>query len=343
MNEQLEKFLSVLSPKNPMVFRSISARGIPETISKEDAISDKTKNVYFLWGVRESAQRMTDNDIELINYIRLDIDIKKWVQESMGVTPDKWDIEWFIGEIKWAIETNAFLKDWSYIVFSGWGCHIYYSAVWGCPIKDSTDVKVWQLAMKRIYALYDKTITENLWEDYSCVFSDKAVCNTARIMRLPWSVNQKNWATCSILYEEPDRQSPLLGHVRSLWLDELKKKTELSKVRQTEIEAMKKTLIASWGWDTDLKYEIINRLPAYIIAQVILPMFVFDWKKNFKDNWKLKGYYYVGETNSICNWGSEEFAWGTTESCWNNFSLIERHLSLTKAQTFKWFEEKFKL
>jgi len=123
---------------------------------------------------------MTDHDIKTIHYVRLDIDIKKQCLEFMGLIPDEDDIITFTNEIKEKLETNEFLKDWSYIVYSGGGCHIYYSNTVGVDINDRVTPKVWQLAMKRIYTLYDDTIGD---EEY--LYSDKAVCNTARIMRLP--------------------------------------------------------------------------------------------------------------------------------------------------------------
>ena len=330
-----EKFLETLSPVHPMVFRKISTAGVSETIKKEEALVNKEANIYFLWGVNTSAVSMTDHDIDVINYIRLDIDIKKWVMECMWAIADRDDILWFIDEIKDLLEENKFLKDWSYIIYSWWGCHIYYSNIKWVKISTTITPKVWQLAMKRIYTLYNETINEEYLN------ADMAVCNTARIMRLPWSVNQKNWIECEIIYARPEIQSPLLGHVKSLWLDSLEKNKRLSDERAKEIEEMRADLIANWWWDTDLQYQIINKFPAYIVAEILLPEFKFDWKKNFKDQGKLKWYYYTADVNAICNWWSAEFAWWTTESNWNNFSLVSKQLWLSHHETFKWFEEKF--
>jgi len=71
-------------------------------------------------------------------------------------------------------------------------------------------------------------------------------------------------------------------------MDALNKSKMLNDKRAEEIAEMKKQLVANGGGDTDLKYEIINRFPAYIIAQILLPQFVFDNKKNFKHSGKLK-------------------------------------------------------
>ncbi len=59
-------------------------------------------------------------------------------------------------------------------------------------MDDVMTPKVWQLAMKRIYNQYNKAIVATLGEDYTYCFADTAVCNTARIMRLPGSINQKH-------------------------------------------------------------------------------------------------------------------------------------------------------
>lgn len=334
-NIEIDKFIEVMSPIYPMVYRTISTTWIPKTVSESYALTNKEDNVYFLGWVNPDAERTTDADIGIINYIRLDIDIKKWVIEAYWTEPNKEDIIDIINEIKESIDSNEHLKDWSYIVMSWGGCHIYYSNKKGINIDKEVTPKVWQLAMRRIYELYDSIMEE----EYK--YSDKAVCNTARIMRLPWTINQKNWLQCTIIYARPDQQSPLLGHVKALGQDALNKTKLLSTKRAREITLMREQLIANGGWDTDLKYEIINKMPAYLLAQILLPQFKFDNKKNFKNWWKLKWYYFIADTNSICNWWSAEFAWWSVESCWNNFSLIQRQLNLTNAETFKWFEEKF--
>ena len=343
MEKQIEKFISVMSPDVPMVYRAISKCWKSTTIWESNAISNKEDNIYFLWWVNKNATRMTDHDLDTIHYIRLDIDIKKWIMESLWVEADRGDIEWFTKEIIDALKKNEFLKDFSYVILSWWGCHIYYSNKVWVDINKEVTPKVWQLAMKRIYKLFDETIINNCWEDYSYINADKAVCNTARIMRMPGTINQKKWEPCVIFYEDPDCQSLLLWHVKALWLKSLKENQELSEKRTLEIEDMRQQLIAQGWWDTDLKYQIINKFPSYIIVQLLLPEFPFDWRKNFKDSWKLKGYYYVAKTNSICNWGSHEFNWWTTESCWNNFSLVGRHLGLSKEETFRFFEDNFNI
>ena len=335
--EELDKFMEVMSPKYPIVFRSLSKDWIPRTININDALTNRVDNIYFLWWVNTDATHMADADIKEINYIRLDIDIKKWVKESLWADIDRWDILWFIDEIKELLDKDEYLKEYSYIIFSWWGCHIYYSNTTGCVLDDEFTPRVWKLAMKRIYALYDKII------DQEYLNSDKAVCNAARIMRMPWTINQKHWEECTIIYKEPDRQSRFLWMAKALWIDSLEKNIEAAEKRAKEIALMREELIYNWWADTDIKYAIINKFPSYIIAQLLLPQFIFDWKKNFKDQWKLKWYYYVSDSNSICNWWSAEFWWGTENSCWNNFALVQRQLDLSKADTFKFFEQKFNL
>lgn len=347
MEKQIEKFINTLSPVHPMIYRAISKEWIPSTISEDIALTNKEKNIYFLWWLSPKATRMTDHDIDIIHYVRLDIDIKKWVQEIMEVEADPWDIEWFTYEIKQALDKNEYLKDRSYVVFSWWWCHIYYSNKEWVKIDNEVTPKVWQLAMKRIYTLYNKSL-EDFYTDETnpspeMLKADQAVCNTARIMRMPWTINQKHWVECKILYENPDAQSKILWLVKSIWLDALKKSKELSEVRKKEIEEMRKKLIEEWWADMDLKYQIINKFPAYLIVQILKPEFIYDGKKNFRTMWKMKWYWYVEQTNSICNWWSHEFSWWTTESCWDNFTIVKRELWLTSKKTFEWFEDHFKI
>lgn len=333
----VEKFIEVMSQGTNVSYRVFPINWAPYTASESTVRSNTTDNIYFLAWINKNAVRLTDNDIWRIHYVRLDIDIKKQIKLHLGHDATKEDILESIDEIKDKLDWDKFLKDRSYINFSWWGCHIYYSNKSPIVMEKEFTPKAWQLAMKRIYTLYDNLIEEEH------LLSDKAVCNTARIMRLPWTINQKYWVECEILYSEPDRQSPLFAIITKLWLDALAANNKYADKRDKEVAEMKAKLISSGGKDTDIKYEIINRIPSYLISQILLPSFVYDDKKNFRHNWKIKGFFYVNETNSICNWGSEEYAWGTNDSCWNNYSLVERQLSLTKEQTFKWFEDKFNL
>lgn len=339
MNEQLENFLNTLSKDRQIVFRSISKDWIATTINKDVALSDKNNNIYFLWWVMKWAQRLTDHDIDLINYIRLDIDIKKQTTIMMWVEPTTEELLWFIDDIKEIIDKDPYFSEYSFIVYSWWWCHIYYSNIKWIEINSEFTPKMWQLAMKRIYKQFNV-----LMGDYEYLFTDTAVCNTARVMRLPWSVNQKNWQVAKILYDNNTKQSRLFNFINKFWIDELNKLNQITEIRKQEIEDARQKLLSEWKGDTDFKYEIINKLPAYLIAQILIPQFPFDWKKNFRNNeWWFTWYYYIEETNAIANGGSRYFNWGDIESSWNNFSLVKRQLWLDSADTFKFFEEKFNL
>ena len=335
---KIENFLNTIDPNDNIVFRYIDKTGKAWLIDKEKALSSRDTNIYFLWWVRQWAERITDHDIEYTNYIRVDLDIKKWLKQYFNIEATKEDILQCIDELKDLLADNQFFKEWRYIVFSWSGCHLYY--VHSNPIKFEWQMtpKIWKYAMKRIYAQFDNV----LWESYPHLYADEAICNSARIMRMPGSINQKNWEMCYVVYEQ-DIESSLFSHILALWLNEDKRRKEENKRKAEEMAKLKADLLKSWWADTNLKYEIINRIPAYIIAQLLLPEFEFNWRKNFKTDTWFKWYFYNEETNSICNWWSREFNWWDSWSCYPNFTLVEKHLWLSKNETFKRFESKFNL
>lgn len=337
-NKVLSEFLNTLSPDREIVYRSITKQWVASTIQESIAINNKEDNIYFLWWVNPKAERLTDNDIDIIHYIRIDIDIKKQAELIFWIQPRVEDILQWIDEIKERLDKDPYFSEYSYIVFSWWWCHVYYSNINWIQINNEFTPKMFQLAMKKIYNQFSKIVEQEH------LAADMAICNTARIMRLPFSINQKNWQEVKIIYSNPTKQSRLFNFIERFWIDEIKNQEKIIEQRKLEIEEARQKLIIEWKWDTDFKYEIINKIPAYLIAQLLIPNFPFDWKKNFRNNnWWFTWYYYIEETNAIANGGSRYFNWWTAESSWNNFSLVKNHLWLDNAWTFLFFEDKFKL
>lgn len=278
-------------------------------------------NIYYLNWVnadKEQWQRASDRDILLTSSFCIDIDLRN--QSNEAITNDEIINEWM--EFIKYVDDELF-KEWSKVVFTGNGLHIHYYG--NTRAIDKNIYKDW---VSYIF---------NLWDDYIGdykFYSDKACCNIARILRLPWTINQKNWAEVKILWEQK-MNSQLFNNIEKYAQIIKKQKDKETKKRAKEtIERL-----ATYGVDED--YSKIQRIPAYEIALLIHPEFPFDWKKNFKNNkGGFVGYFYNKSTNSICNWWSRFFNLGDSNSCYAPFQLIKNELWFTNRETFEYFKQK---
>lgn len=328
----IEQFLSDLKPNDSILeFTSIKNWEV-NVISRQEALNKKDSNIYFLWWVRNDFihnsenKRVKDIDINKKNYFCIDIDLRKNFENSGWVITDDEIIEQ--GLLLWEeLKTNKFFSEWRYIVFSWNWLHIYF--VWEQVLVD-IDYKDYALWVSRIFRKFDSEI----WWEFICDHSCK---NIARILRLPWSINQKNWQEVKIISFQ-NKYSSLVWNIPALATEEKKELELKNQEKKKEVEE----LLSKFSWDDNKIYDIIlYQIPAWQIAQLILPEFPYNWKKNFKNKkWWFTWYYYVKETNSICNWGSRYFLFDWDEwSCWDNFQMIKRSKNLTNAETFKFFKE----
>lgn len=333
--EQTTQFLLDLNPSWWIKFRSISKDGIAKTIDSKEAFTNEVDNIYFIWWVKPDAEKIRDVDIDIIHYLRFDIDIKKQVKDTFWTEPSKEEIIDFIDEIKKVLSINHLFNEWSYIVYSWSWCHIYYKNKKWIALNEEFTPRMFSYAMRYIYKRYDTII----WDSH--LYSDTAVCNTARIMRLPWTLNQKNWEVSEILYSQ-DIQSEFFNYLQSMWEKELKIREQRQQQQKKDLEELKYKILDT-SKSVNTLYEVINKIPAYVVVEILIPDFPYDWRRNFKNNnrW-LTWYYYVEESNTICNWWSRYFDWWTDASCWNNFSLVKRYFDYTNAETFQWFKNIFK-
>ncbi len=298
-------------------------------ITKKEALNNKTSNIYFVSGVNNlldlsTVKRVSDSDILSKHYFCIDIDLRSNM-EWTEITND--DIKEQALQLIEEINTIEYFNEWSYVVFSWNWFHIYY--IWK---EEYFWIEEYSLWVSRIFKRFDELI----WEPFT---SDKMCKNISRILRLPWSINQKNGAEVEILLYQ-NKESRLISNIKSLARQEYKELREAEELRQKEIEEV----LSKFKWDENKFYELINKqIPAYQIAQLLVPEFPFDWKKNFRNNkWWFTWYYYVKETNSIANWWSRYFNWWTVNSCWSNFELIKRSKSFTNKETFAFFRDLLK-
>lgn len=297
-----------------------------KVITKEEAIKNKDSNIYYLPFVRLDLKyvwnlRAKDSDIIKTNKFVIDIDLRNNLDYE--ITND--DIMDIADTLKQELETIEYLNEWSYIIFSWNWLHIYY--IWDFITVTPEEFSNWII---RIFNKWD----EIFWSPYE---SDHACRNIWRIFRLPWSVNQKNWAEVKILYQQ-EVKSSLVSRI-PYFAEKTKKELEIENIKRLEET---KAILANFSADDSKFYDIINKqIPAYQIAQLLVPQFPYNWKKNFKNEkgW-LTWYYYVKENNTICNWWSRYFLFDwDVNSCWNNFSLVKKSKWFTNAETFRFFKE----
>jgi len=319
-------------------------------VDEKYALKSKVHNVYFLANVRKDLEynwynRAKDIDIIEKSYLVLDIDLRKQFKDKYGYDiTDEEIIETWKQIADYIEEEHQYLWDYDFIVFSWNGLHIYY--LWEPRYISPDD---YAYAMERIMRQWD-----SLWGD-EIFNTDKACKNIARIIRLPWSINQKTWKECFVI-KERQWQGLLFNIIESLWAKEkldvmIKREEEVSKQIE-EYERMEKmNRLIKWSsydedkWKIKKVFEKINNIPAYIIAEKFVPEFKFSKnEKNFHNlKWGFTWYYYVKELNSICNWGSQYFSRGDVNSCWSSSVLIKNEINWNWWDVIKWVKDNFNI
>lgn len=310
-------------------------------IDKEEALTNKTENIYFLWWWIKW-KRSSDKDIKNVSYIRFDIDVYKNAEEMYWYIPNDVDLEEIIIELKKDLE-NTYFSNWRYVVKSWKWIHLYF-----CWESIEIDSKLFSLWMKRLYK-YFNSLFEEIQPHYN---PDISCSNISRIMRLPWSINQKNLTKCEIKFFQDENID--LNIVKKFWK---KEQIEIDKEKEEQIkkrveEYQKKEQMNSliyWKEYKDKKQELevlfnkIDSIPAYIIAEKLVP---FKLNKNWKnfDNEKkwFCWYYYVEDINAICNWWSRYFNWWDDTSCYSPSVLVKNFYDYSWGETLQWFKSNFK-
>lgn len=325
--EKLREFIKDVNQKWLIEYSKINNSWC-YVINEEEAFTNKDDNIYFLWWTKWQ-WRSKDSDIEYVSYVRFDLDIVKNCQELYWADITYEELDEIIIELKDSLEWT-FFKNWRYIVNSWRGIHIYL--IWDAIKISPIDFSLW---VKRLYNIFYSLFKEShphFEPDYAC-------SNISRIMRLPWTINQKNKKECKIVFFQ-DKKSDLTQ--LQLLADAEK---EEQRIKQLENQKKIEEALSKYkDWWNEL-YELINtQIPAWQIAQLLVPQFPFNWRKNFKnEKWWFCGYYYVADSNSICNWWSRYFNWWDENSCWSNFELIKRSKNFTNAEVFAFYKDLLKL
>ena len=290
----------------------------------EDISSFEQKNVFFLAGLKEPLnRRASDNDIGSKNYFVLDLDVRSNSEDDMSDDEIK-----ACADILEEILTDTPFSTWSYINYSGNGLHIYY--LW----KDiETTAREYSDGVGYIYKEWEKVVNNSLFlPDYSCR-------NIWRIMRLPWSVNQKNWKQVEIL-KEKQASSSLVSFIPAFAeKEEAIKDKEIEERRQRALQVRESV---SSRWKSSI-WDDIESIPAYQISEWLLPEFKYTWNRNFlsgNKSWnKYTAFYYSESRNCIINWGSRHYNWWDSNSWWWPFDLVKRFKGWNDKETFEFFKK----
>jgi hypothetical protein len=301
-------------------------------ITEQEAKTNITDNIYYLDWVSKTVdyknwERAKDKDIEEKEIFVIDLDIRNEFKKIYNEDISNEDIiaEWLNMAEQLKLE-DEFFWEWSKIVFTWNWLHIYYK--WEPKKFTKEEYSMW---VGRIYKQWDKLMWWYLKVDYACR-------NLARILRLPWSINQKNWAMVEVIAEQ-DKKSRLFEFIKKFAIAEQQEIEKEKQMRKKEIEQKLKDYWKDWN----KLYDKINSIPAYQIAELLVN-YKYDWKKNF-NNWKwgVCWYFFNAKTNTICNWGSRHFNFWWTESCFNNFSLVKHFNDWEDKYVFEYFKNLLKL
>jgi len=300
------------------------------------AEADWKSGIYFCWWLKQAMNsRCKDDDIWLKKYIAIDIDIRNdhFLKTWDILTQDQLMI--IINEIVARLELKWY-NDYCAMVDSGNWLHIYWTGKERIFDKDIYASWVKQLQSMINYIILD------LW--YIC---DPACTNLSRIMRLPWTINDRKkdkkdikydlWPIeAEILYFEPKDSETFesLELFAELYKDqEEKEKKELFDVKKIAREYKK--------WD-DLWWEI-NRVPMQDVVELVY--WIRQWadngeiitlKEHHKNMW---AYVYKPFNLLVSTWSSMIKTKADKFTC---FELVCYELMWwDKWNTVKWFEEKF--
>lgn len=322
----------------------------PIIIKEQEAINNKKDDIYFLSWVDKNYiylnwKRAWNQNIIEKNSIVIDIDLRKNYKDIywLDCTDDEiiFEANNIIENLKYEDE---FLSDFDFVIFSWNWIHIWY--LWDWQKITFDDYSFW---VDRIYKYWN-----NYWGN-PLYNADPQCKNIGRIMRFPTSINQKNWVESKILYSWVSKWL-LVKNLKWFARKEREDKIKQNEIKNEKrikkyIEDEKINKLIYWIWfdekkeKLDLLFKKIDSIPAYIIAEKILPQYPLNknWKNFDNEKWWFTAYYYIEEMNAICNWWSRHFNWWEDTSCWSPSVLIKHQKNYTWKETINFFKKDFNI
>ena len=285
---------------------------------------DKFKDAYFVtWHKSWTGKgwRVNDADIALKKYFAIDIDIRKLLFEKTAKIPTDIQLEKTIDKILEIFDNDELLKEYSYVVCSWNGLHIYY--IWEERYIDPFIYKSW---VWEIYNRVDNLLVP-LW-----LKADWAVRNISTLLRVPWCMNTgraKYWLSpieAKIIRSSP-KQSSLFDSIEIYAISKIEQEKEITKS----------------SFNDNKVYDAIEEVNvAHLFTKQTGVKMANDWR-NFispKDKGFI-GLYYLQDLNIIVNnWTSHLYS--DLNAYWP-FSYVKYEILRTSDNkaVYKWFKEEY--
>jgi hypothetical protein len=245
--------------------------------------SNKSKNLYFCANVDTHARkdprfnRCRDADIKSKNYIYLDLDIRK-AMEAKGIKITDDEIKGLASHFAKSLEGRQYLSDWSDIVFTGNGLHIYYIDAEPTPIDVSLFGIGYEVIRRRAHGILGYE-------------PDSACKNPARIARVPGSYNNKAKPKLVEIILSRNVRSKMIPAIMRIGAKEKERLDGIAKFEDELREIRKRECLYS----TD---EIIQKINAIPIEHEILrdyPSWRFDGKNFWNQDKSRASSAFVGK------------------------------------------------
>ena len=296
----------------------------PNYLYNEDTIEEyiektKNKNVYFLAGVNKekNLKRGKDNDIQFKNYVYFDFDVRK---ERESITDE--DIK--KTGLLWAerLKDDEDLKNWSYIVFSGNGIHIYY-------LDDLIQ------ADKNHYKLGYIHFAERIKKLAKTNKYDSQCQNVARVGRVPFTYNNKKEQKKVEIIAYQEKNSGLVKKILAFGSTEAIRQEIIEK----EMEAIREANKDNRRFIGDEEVERINKIPIEEEVLKDFPEWKFRNNKNFIGTNGEKAGSFVNTEKNILIIGESRWFTQIKQKGVGTFMYRREFSGLTNKQTFEYFNQ----
>lgn len=181
------------------------------------------KDLYILWWKKKNkTKRAWNSEVLSKCYFFFDLDIRKDYETLHKKILSQDELNQEITKLKSILDSDSYLKEWSYIINSWNGCHIYYC--WKTLIVwEDITVKEYSDWVKKVYEVFNDMI-KTQYKQYWYFIPDIACSNIARTSRAPMSINHKKkyWMwdlTVEVLFSQ-DIESKLVALLPQLWKEE---------------------------------------------------------------------------------------------------------------------------
>lgn len=234
------------------------------------------KELHILWWIKDQKKwRSGINNISFKTYFIVDFDIREEYKKVYNEIINEDKLLLYIEWIKELFSKDEYLTEWSYIVLSWNGCHIYYC--WEkLNISKKFSAESYKTSVKIIYDEIINYIRWSVLNELDFIIPDYNCASISHMIRLPWSINKKHkywfWDIQTKVLFEQDIDSRLVSLLPQLAIISKKKPFSWSNVLVNKNK--KKLTKNNYKKDIDVnKYSIKDVVNKYLWKDV--------WKDSF--------------------------------------------------------------